>query len=83
MTPLRYIITSGPRSLLLCVIFAAFLFTTEHFLVKGIKCAITATVTKKQKCVHTTNVDLFYASDGGYGIYLPLPSDLSLYQLKS
>lgn len=37
MTPLRYIITSVPTSLLLSVIFAAFLVTSEHFLLGGIK----------------------------------------------
>ena len=37
MTPLRYIITGVPTSLSLSVIFAAFLVTSEHFLLSGIK----------------------------------------------
>lgn len=58
MTPLRYIITCVPTGLLLCVIFAAFLFTTEHFLVKRIKCLIVDSLTRKQKWVHILNSDL-------------------------
>ncbi len=63
MTPLRYIITSVPTSLLLSVIFAAVLFTTEYFLVKGMKhTLIVDSLTRKQKCVHILNTDLFYVS---------------------
>lgn len=64
MTPLRYIITSVPTSLSLSVIFAAFLVTSEHFLLGGIKkAAIIADIRASQenrKCAHILNADMFY-----------------------
>lgn len=84
MTPLRYIITSVPTSLSLSVIFAAFLVTSEHFLLGGIKkAAIIADIRASQenrKCAHILNADMFYVK--WHDLSWDVDFCLRLYRLK-